>query len=186
MGRLIYSAIGSLDGYLADAAGRYDWAEPGEDLIDHLNQQLESISTYLYGRRMYQEMTVWETDPGPLAEGSPATARFAELWQRAAKVVFSTTLTSVSTARTRLVRSFDANVVRALKQSTRADLSIDGATIAAPALRAGLVDEIHRYVVPVMVGGGTPLYPPDARADLDLLEQRGFDRGITLLRYRLR
>lgn len=185
MGKLIYSVIGSLDGFINDADGKYDWAFPGDDLIAFLNDQMAGISTYLYGRRMYEEMRVWETDP-ELANGDSESARFAEVWKSADKVVFSTTLPAVTTERTRLVRKFNAEDVRQLKNTASGDLTVEGPTLAAHALRAGLIDEIHRFVAPAMVGGGTPLYPAGLRLDLDLVDDRRFDTGIAYLRYRVR
>ena len=185
MGKLIYSVIGSLDGFINDADGKYDWAFPGDDLIAFLNDQMAGISTYLYGRRMYEEMRVWETDP-ELANGDSESARFAELWKSADKVVFSTTLPAVTTERTRLVRKFNAEDVRQLKNTASGDLTVEGPTLAAHALRAGLIDEIHRFVAPAIVGGGTPVYPADLRLDLELLDERRFDKGIANLRYRVR
>lgn len=181
-GRLIYSTIASLDGFINDADGGYQWAAPGDDLVGYLNEDLADVSTYLYGRRMYEEMTVWETD-AELAASSPESTAFAQAWQAADKVVFSRTLTEASTSRTRIESTFDADAVRKIKVHAAGDLTIDGPTIAERALRAGLVEEIQRYVVPAVVGGGTPLFPSDLRLDLDLVEQRPFDRGIVLLRY---
>lgn len=185
MGKLIYSVIGSLDGYLNDEHGRYAWAVPGEDLVWFLDEVLAGVGTHLYGRRMYQEMAVWETDP-QAAEQSPASARFAEVWRAADKVVFSTTLPTVTTRRTRLERSFDAGLVRRLKAEASGDLTVDGPTLAASALREHLVDEVQRVVVPVVVGGGTPIFPPGVRLDLELTEERRFDRGLVFLRYAVR
>lgn len=185
MGRLIYSVMGSLDGVINDAAGSYDWAYPGEDVAAFIEEQISTVSTYLYGRRMYEEMQVWETDP-EVAADSPVSARFAQLWQSADKVVFSSTLRSVPTRRTRLERSFEAATVRALVQEAAGEVTIEGPTLAAHALRAGLVDEIHRFIAPVIVGGGTPLYPPDLRRDLELIDQRRLAGGFGWLRYRVR
>lgn len=185
MGRLIYSVMGSLDGFINDATGSYDWAFPGQDVAVFIEDQMSTVSTYLYGRRMYQEMQVWETDPAVAAD-SPVSARFAQLWQSADKVVFSSTLTSVPTRRTRLESSFDAEAVRTLVQRAAGDVTIEGPVLAAHALRAGLVDEIHRFVAPVIVGGGTPLYPPGLRLDLELVDQRRFDQGFSWLQYAVR
>lgn len=185
MGRLLYSVIGSLDGYINDEAGDFGWAEPGVDLIAFYNAQMEGVSTYLYGRRMYETMQVWETDPHA-ARQSPESAVFAELWKRAEKLVFSHTLDSVPTQRTRLLHSFDPEEIRRVKADATGDLTIDGPGLAVHALRSGLVDEIHRVVVPVIVGGGTPLFPPELRLQLDLVEERRFDRGLIHLRYAVR
>ena len=185
MGRLIYSVIGSLDGFIDDTTGSYDWAFPGDDVVAFIDDQMATVSTYLYGRRMYEEMQVWETQPD-IAADSPQSERFAELWQNADKIVFSSTLSSVPTRRTRLERAFDAEAVRTLVQETAGDVTIEGPTLAAHALRAGIVDEIHRFVAPVIVGGGTPLYPQGLLLDLELVDQRRFDKGISLLRYDVR
>lgn len=182
MGALIYSAIASLDGYINDAEGSYGWAEPGEDLVDFLNEQLAGVGTYLYGRRMYEEMAIWETNP-EAATWSPASGRFAEMWAQADKVVFSRTLDAPVTQRTRIVKEFDPALVERLKADAAGELTIDGATIAAPALLAGLVDEVHRFVVPRAVGAGTPMFPPAWNARLRLAERRSFDKGIEMLRY---
>lgn len=184
-GKLIYSVIGSLDGFINDAEGNYDWAFPGDDLVAFLNDQMANVSTYLYGRRMYEEMQVWETDPD-LAAGDPESAQFASIWRAADKIVYSKTLTAVSTERTRVEREFDPDQVRKIKHAASGDLTVEGPTLAAHALRAGLVDEIHRFVAPAVVGGGTPLYPEGLRLGLELLDERRFDKGIAYLRYRIR
>ncbi|HEU0285675.1 MAG TPA: dihydrofolate reductase family protein, partial [Nocardioidaceae bacterium] len=151
MGRLIYSAIASLDGYTTDADGRFDWSAPDEEVHGFINDLERSVGTYLYGRRMYETMAVWETDP-ELAEGSAVTGDYAQVWRAADKIVYSTTLQSAETERTRIEQSFDADAVRRLKESTDADLSIGGPTLAADAIRAGLVDEWHLFVTPIIVG----------------------------------
>lgn len=185
MGKIVYSVIGSLDGFIDDAEGRYDWATPGEDLVAAINDELAGVGTYVYGRRMYEQMHVWETDP-EAPTWSPQSARFAEIWQRAEKVVFSRTLPAVQTTRTRLEREFTPEALRAITAAATGDVTVEGPTLAAHALRAGLVDEIHRYVVPVIVGGGTALYPAGLRLDLELTGERRFDGGIIALRYRVR
>lgn len=185
MGKLIYSVIGSLDGVIDDADGRYDWAMPGEDLVGALTDDLAGVSTYLYGRRMYEQMHVWETDPDA-PTWSPESARFAAAWQRADKIVYSTTLPAALTSRTRVERSFSPAEARRIADAADGDVTIEGPTLAAHALRAGIVDEIHRYVVPILIGSGTALYPAGLRLELDLFDERRFDGGIVGLRYRVR
>lgn len=185
MGKLIYAVTGSIDGFINDQQGNYDWAVPGEDLIGFINDQMARTTTYLYGRRMYEEMQGWETDPQVAAQ-STESARFAQVWQAADKVVFSTTLQTVPTRRTRLLHEFDPDTVRRIKEASAGDVTVEGPTLAAHALRAGLVDEVHRYIAPAIVGGGVALYPPDLRLDCELLDQQRFDRGMTYLRYAVR
>ena len=185
MGRLIYQVPSSLDGYVNDADGSYDWTPPSEDLIAFLTDSLQDVSTYLYGRGAYQEMKIWGTDPDSLAQ-TPDRARFAEVWQAADKVVYSTSLKAVETPRTRLVDRFDPEAVRQMKLDAGGDLTIEGPGIAAHALREGLVEEMQRIITPVIVGGGTFLYPPGVRMDLDLVQERRFDNGCVFLRYRVR
>ncbi len=182
MSQLIYSVIASLDGYIADEDGSFDWAVPGEEVLDHITGQLRAVSTYLYGRRMYELMTVWETDPAAAAQ-SPGSADFARVWQRARKVVFSTTLAAASTSNTTLERAFDPERVARIKTESEGDLTIDGPTIAAHAFRAGLVDVVDVVVVPVMIGGGTSIWPDGVRLELRLLEERRFSGGKVALRY---
>jgi dihydrofolate reductase len=179
---LVYSVIASLDGYTADAEGKFDWAEPDEEVFAFVNDQERGIGTYLYGRRMYETMLGWETVP--LDGQSEAFGDFAAIWRAADKVVYSTTLKDAPTARTRVERRFDPEAVRALKQ--RGDVSVGGPGLAASAIRAGLVDEYRWLVVPVLVGGGTPVFPAGVRAGLDLVEQRRFGGGVAYLRYRTR
>lgn len=183
MGKLIYFSIASLDGYLNDRDGNFDWAEPDPEVHGFVNELERDPGTYLYGRRMYETMIGWETMP-ELAAQSPLMAEFAEIWQSADKVVYSTTLAEVSTSRTRIERTFDPDAVRELKDSTSKELSVAGAGLASSALRAGLVDECRMFVVPVLVGGGTPIFPDDLRLDLELLDERRFAGGTVYLRYR--
>lgn len=185
MSQLIHSVIASLDGYIADEDGSFDWAVPDEEVLDHVTEQLRAVSTYLYGRRMYELMTVWETDPAAAAQ-SPGSAEFAKVWQRAHKVVFSTTLAAASTSNTTLERAFDAERVTQIKAESAGDLTIDGPTIAAYAFRAGLVDVIDVVVVPVTIGGGTSIWPEGVRLELRLLEERRFSGGMVALRYAVR
>ncbi|HEY0937172.1 MAG TPA: dihydrofolate reductase family protein [Trebonia sp.] len=179
---LVYSAIASLDGYTADAAGTFGWAEPDEEVFAFVNELERGVGTYLYGRRMYEVMRYWEDIA--LEGQSPAFRDFAGLWQAADKVVYSTTLPAASTAKTRIESRFDPEAVRALKQ--RGDVSIGGPGLAAAAVRAGLVDEYQLLTVPALVGGGTPVFPAGVRADLVLTEQRRFAGGVVFLRYRVR
>jgi dihydrofolate reductase len=177
---LIYSAIASLDGYTSDAKGKFDWAEPDEEVHAFVNGLERGIGTYLYGRRMYETMVYWETVP---LDGQSRVVRdFAEMWRAADKVVYSTTLTAASSARTRIEPRFDPEAVRALKQ--RGDVSVGGPGLAGSAIRAGLVDEYHLFVTPVVVGGGTAVFPDGVRAGLDLVDERRFASGVVYLRYR--
>ena len=177
---LIYSVIASLDLYTADAEGKFDWAEPDEEVFAFVNDQERGTGTYLYGRRMYETMLSWEALP--LDGQSRLMAEFAGIWRAADKVVYSTTLRAPSTARTRIEPRFDPEAVRALKQ--RGDVSVGGPGLAASAIRAGLVDEYHLLLTPVVVGGGTSVFPQGVRAGLDLVDQRRFASGVAYLRYR--
>lgn len=183
--KLIYGAIVSLDGYHADRDGMFDWARPGDDAHAFINDLARSAGTHLYGRRMYETMAGWETDPA-LAEQSPLMRDFAESRQAADEIVYSTTLARVSTARTRIERSFDPEVVRALKADLSGDLTVSGPGLAAHALRARLVDEIQVYVAPVVIGGGASYLPDDVRLTLDLRDERRFGDGMIHLRYGVR
>jgi dihydrofolate reductase len=177
---LVYSVIASLDGYTADAEGKFDWAEPDEEVHAFVNELERGIGTYLYGRRMYETMVFWETVP--LAGQSQPVRDYAEIWRAADKVVYSTTLTAASSARTRIESRFDPAAVRTLKQ--RGDVSVGGPGLAASAIRAGLVDEYHLFVTPVVVGGGTAVFPDGVRAGLDLVDEHRFASGVVYLRYR--
>ncbi len=183
MAKLIYSAITSLDGYIEDETGGFDWAVPDAEVHAFINDLERSAGTYLYGRRMYEIMVGWETDPS-LAAQSPLMRDFAELWQAAEKIVYSATLETVATARTRIERAFDSDAVRQLKARAERDLLIGGPELAAHAFRAGLVDEIHLFVAPSLVGGGKPGIPNKVRLELDLLDERRFSSGMVYLRYR--
>ena len=185
MAKLIYAAITSLDGYVADADGNFDWAEPDEEVFTFVNDLERPIGTYLYGRRMYEVMVYWETFPTTVDQ-SPVERDFAAIWQAADKIVYSTTLEAVSSARTRLVRTFEPEAVRHMKATAERDLSVGGPTLAAQALRAGLVDACHLYVVPVVVGGGTAAFPAGVRLALNLLDERRFGSGVVHLHYRVR
>ena len=184
MAKLIYSAITSLDGYVADREGNFEWAAPDEEVHAFVNDLERSAGTYLYGRRMYEAMAVWETLD---VTDEPAVVRdFAAIWRTADKVVYSTTLDAVSTPRTRIERSFDPEAIRRLKASAVTDVSIGGPTIAAEAFAAGLVDECHLFVTPVVVGGGTRSLPADAHFELELLDERRFAGGVVHLHYRVK
>ena len=171
MSRLVYSAIASLDGYVNDASGSFDWAAPEPEVHAFVNDLERSIGTYLYGRRMYETMRYWQ-DPPAAAREAPEIADYAAVWQAADKIVYSTTLDAVDTPRTRLRREFDPAEVAALKASAPRDISVGGPGLAAAALRAGLVDECHLLVVPAVVGGGTGWLPDELRVDLELREAR--------------
>jgi dihydrofolate reductase len=177
---LIYSAITSLDGDTADADGKFDWAAPDEEVHAFINDLERGIGTHLYGRRMYEVMLYWETREGQ----SPAGRDFATIWRSSDKIVYSTTLRAASSARTRIEPRFDPEAVRALKRD--GDVSIGGPGLAAAAIRAGLVDEYQLFVTPVVVGGGTSVFPAGVRAGLDLVDQRRFASGVIYLRYRPR
>jgi dihydrofolate reductase len=180
--KLIYSAITSLDGYVADETGNFDWAAPGEDVHRFVNDLERSVGTYLYGRRMYEVMKAWEK-ADTLPEQTPATRDFAQIWQAADKIVYSRTLDAAATARTRIEREFDPDAVRALKNSNR-DLSVGGPDLAAQALKARLVDELQLFIASVVVGGGTRALPDGLRFELELLEERRFESGVVYLHYR--
>jgi dihydrofolate reductase len=182
MAKLIYSAITSLDGYVADTEGRFDWSEPDEEVHAVVNDLDRTVGTYLYGRRMYEVMTAWETLP--LAGQPPFMRDFAEAWRAADKIVYSRTLQEVSSARTRLERDFDPEAVRRLKASAGADLSVGGPHLAARALEAGLVDECHLFLNPIVVGGGNQALPDNLRLELELLDERRFGNGVVHLHYR--
>ncbi|WP_299051909.1 dihydrofolate reductase family protein [uncultured Nocardioides sp.] len=183
-GRLIYSVIGSLDGYLADTEGRFDWAVPDEEVLAHVNDVERGVGTYLYGRRIYELMTAWEDDPAAAAQ-SEQSAAFADIWTRAEKHVYSTTLREVTTERTTLHRRFDPDEVRGIKEAAPSDLHVSGPTLAQHAFAAGLVDEIQVVVVPVVVGGGLS-YHPATPTTLTLLDTRRFGNGMVWLRYDVR
>jgi len=182
MAKLIYSAITSLDGYVADEDGNFDWAEPDEEVHAFVNELERPVGTYLYGRRMYEVMVYWETaqtlvDPPPFVED------FAELWQAADKIVYSKTLETVSSARTRIERDFDAETVRQLKASARRDITVGGPELAAQAIEAGLVDELHLFLTPIVVGGGKQSLPDGVHLKLELLSERRFGNGVVHLHY---
>ena len=185
MARLIYSAITSLDGYTEDREGKFDWAAPDEEVHHFINDLERQAGTYLLGRRMYETMQVWETDPA-FAADSPVTLDYAEIWQAANKIVYSRTLQAVSTRKTRLERTFDAQAIRQLKAAVAQDITIGGPGLAAHAFRSGLVDECQLFLIPILVGGGKQALPEDLRLELELLEERRFGSGVVFLRYRTR
>jgi len=181
---LIYSAIASLDGYIEDAEGRFDWAAPSEELHAFVNELERPIGTYLYGRRMYETMVFWENPP-ELAEQPTAVQDFAQIWQAADKIVYSKTLETATSARTWIEREFDADAVRELKATTTGDLTVGGAELATRAIAAGLVDEYQLFLVPVLVGGGKRALPNNRlRLNLELVEERRFRNGTVYLHYR--
>jgi dihydrofolate reductase len=184
MARPIYSAIASLDGYVADEDGTFDWAEPDEEVHTFINGLERPIGTYLYGRRMFEVMVAWETIT--LADQPPFIRDFAEIWQAADKIVFSKTLETVSTARTRIERDFDPEAVRQMKAPAGRDFMVGGPDLAAQAIKAGLVDECHLFVVPIVVGGGKPSLPNGVLLKLELLDERRFGNGMIHLHYRTR
>jgi dihydrofolate reductase len=187
MGRLIYSSITSLDGYIADADGEFDWSAPDAEVHAFVNDQERPIGTYLYGRRLYEIMTYWETATAAADPDMEAVELdYAGIWRAAEKVVYSTTLEDVRTARTRLERSFDPAAVRTLVDASESDVGLGGATLSAHAIRAGIVDEYHQYINPIIVGGGTPQFPLGVRVDLRLLEHRRFGNGVIFARYAVR
>jgi dihydrofolate reductase len=181
MGRLIFSSIMSVDGFTADASGDFDWSAPDEEVHAFVNDLQRAVGTYLYGRRMYGVMSVWQTLD--TADEPPVMADFQSLWRAADKIVYSSTLDSPSTPRTRIEPLFDADAVIALKASTDADISIGGPTLAAHAIRAGLVDEYQLFITPIAVGGGTAFFPADVRVPLTLTDHRRFANGTVFLRY---
>ncbi len=184
MAKLIYVANVSLDGYIEDAHGSFEWTEPTDEVFTFITDLVRPAGTYLYGRRMYETMAVWETDP-TLAAQSELMADFANVWQTADKIVYSTTLHAVSTANTRLERHFDPDSVRDMKTSAASELTVGGATLAAHALNAGLVDECQLFMYPVLVGEGKPVFLSDTRIQLELLEEHRFGDGVVYLRYRI-
>jgi dihydrofolate reductase len=182
MAKLIYSSITSLDGYVADRDGNFDWSAPSDEVHAFVNDLERPIGTHLYGRRMYDVMAAWET-PETFADQRPVMLDYAKIWRAAEKIVYSTTLASASTARTQIVREFDPAAVRELKASAERDISVGGPHLAAEAIRAGLVDEFHVFLSPVIVGGGNRSLPDDVRVNLELLAEHRFANGVVHLHY---
>jgi dihydrofolate reductase len=180
MAKLIYSAITSLDGYVADANGNFDWAKPDEEVHTFVNDLERPVGIYLYGRRMYEVMVAWET----LADHRPVMRDFAEIWRAADKIVYSKTLETVSSARTRIEREFDPAAVQQMKTATGRDITVGGPDLAAQAIEAGLVDECQLFVAPIVVGGGKQSFPNDVRLQLELLDERRFVNGMVHVHYR--
>jgi dihydrofolate reductase len=183
MAKLVFSAIESLDGYVADESGRFDWAEPDESVFSFINDLERRIGTYLFGRRMYEVMAVWET-LGTSGDEPPYVREYGEIWRAADKIVYSTTLSAVSSSRTTIEREFDPEAIRRMKRESVRDIAIAGPTLAAHAIAAGLVDEYGFYVAPVIVGGGTRSLPDGVRLDLELVDERRFDNGMVYVSYR--
>ena len=183
--KLVCASLASLDGYVVDAAGSFDWAEPDEEVHAYVNDLERPIGTYLYGRRLYEVMRAWETMAAE-PDLPPVARDYAQLWLATEKVVFSSTLTQVTTTRTRLERAFDPATVAQLKRDADRDISIGGPTLAAHAWRAGLVDECHLFLNPVIVGGGTRALPDHVRADLELVDEHRFASGVVHLHHRVR
>ncbi len=185
MAKLCYSAITSPDGYIEDEDGNFDWAEPDEEVHAFINDLERPVGTYLYGRRMYETMVGWETDR-TLSVQSKVERDFAQIWQAADKIVYSQTLETASTARTRIERNFDSEAVGQMEASAVGDLTVGGPDLAAQAFKAGLVDECHLFIVPIILGGGRRSLPSNVRLELQLLEERRFVNGMVYLRYRTR
>jgi dihydrofolate reductase len=183
MAELIYSAIASLDGYIEDASGEFDWSAPDDEVLSFINGLERPVGTYLYGRRMYETMRYWES--APRDDSVPSVLRdFTEMWQAAEKIVYSRTLESVSSARTRIERRFDSEAIRRWKVTSSEDLTVGGADLARQALAADLVDELQLFVVPAIVGGGKPWLAQGLNLKLHLLDSHRFASGVVFLRYR--
>lgn len=185
MAKLIYMTIASLGGYIEDESGKFDWAMPDEAVHGFINDLVRSAGTYLYGRRMYETMIGWETDPS-LADQSPLLRDFAQIWQSADKIIYSKTLEAAATGKTRIERDFDPNAIRQMMAAAARDIMIGGPNLAQHAFKAGLVDECHLFLVPVLVGGGKPCLPGNVRLNLELLNIRQFANGTVHLRYRVK
>jgi dihydrofolate reductase len=184
MAKLIYVSNVSLDGFIEDEHGHFDWTDPGDEVFAFITDLVRPLGTHVYGRRLYETMAVWESEPA-LAAQSDLMADFARLWQEADKIVCSTTLDAVSTAKSRLERRFDPDSIRALKVEADRDVMVGGANLAAQAFHAGLVDECHLFVYPVILGGGKPSLPAGVRVGLELLDEHRFDSGAVYLRHRV-
>ena len=185
MAHLIYTTNTSLDGFIEDMDGKFDWTDPSDEVFQFITNLIRADGTHLYGRRTYEYMMVWETDPN-LAGQSPLLSDFAQVWQAAGKIVYSRTLEAVSTRKTKIERNFDPEAIRRLQESVEQDIHIGGAELAAQAFRSGLIDECHLFIKPIIVGGGKAALPDNVRLGLELLEERGFGNGEVYLRYRTR
>lgn len=183
MAHLIYITNASLDGYIEDEHGKFNWTDPNEEAFVFITNLIRDVGVYLYGRRLYESMMVWETEPN-LAADSPITHDFAEIWQAADKIVYSGTLQAASTLKTRIERNFDPEAIRQLKETVDRDILIGGAELAAHAFRSGLIDECQLFLHPIIVGGGKQSLPDNVRLDLELLDERLFSNGTVFLRYR--
>lgn len=183
MANLIYMAISSLDGYTEDRDGKFDWSSPDDEVFAFVSHLIRATGTHLYGRRMYETMMVWETDP-TLAAESPLMRDFAEIWQAANKIVYSRTLEAGSTRNTRIECDFNPETVRQMKRSVEKDILIGGPEMATHAFRSGLIDECHLFLIPIILGGGKPSLPANVRFELELLDERRFTSGVVFLRYR--
>jgi dihydrofolate reductase len=184
MAKLIYVSNVSLDGFIEDEHGNFDWTKPSDEVFAFITDLVRPLGTHVYGRRLYETMAVWETDPA-LAAQSDLTADFAGAWRDASKIVYSSTLESATTARTRLQRRFEPDSIRALKADANRDAMVGGANLAAAAFRAGLVDETHLFVSPIILGRGKRALPSDGRIDLELVDERRFENGALYLRHRV-
>jgi dihydrofolate reductase len=182
MAQLIYSAITSLDGYIEDRDGNFDWGAPDDEVFTFINDLERPVGTYLYGRRLYETMVYWET-AHTLPDPSDAEREFVKIWKAAEKIVYSTTLTAVSSVRTRIERRFDPDAVRQIKATSSRDITVGGSDLAAQAIKARLVDEVRLFVTPVAVGGGKPALPIDFHLHLGFLDLGRFDSGVVYLRY---
>jgi dihydrofolate reductase len=185
MAKLIYLAITSLDGYIADEDGNFDWAAPDEEVHTFVNDLVRPVGTYLYGRRMYETMVTWETMDSRPGQ-TPLARDFARIWQAGEKIVYSKTLEQASSARTRIERDFDPDAIRQMKAQAGSDIAVGGPDLASQAIKAGLVDEYQLFVAPIVVGGGKQSLPNNVRLELELLEERRFGNGMVYLHYRTR
>ena len=185
MAQLIYTTNTSLDGYIEDMDGKFDWTDPDEEVFKFITNLIRADGTHLYGRRTYENMMVWETDSNLAAE-SPLMRDFAQVWQAADKIVYSRTLEAVSTRKTQIEQNFDPEAIRRLKESVQQDIHIGGAELAAQAFRSGLIDECCLFIAPIILGGGKPALPDNVRLELELLDERRFGSGAVFLRYRTR
>lgn len=184
MAKMIYSAMTSLDGYVADEDGNFEWAELDEEVLAYINERERQNGTYLFGRKVYETMSVWETpDVIPM---TGVALEYVPIWQAAEKIVYSTTLQTVSTAKTRIERKFDADAVRELKERATRNIGVGGPGLAAHAIRAGLVDEFHLLIAPVVAGSGNPYLPGNVALKLELLDERRFGNGLVYLQYRVK